>query len=466
MTDITSSNEQAPADPSESQAFSPEKAGLNTINDDCLLVICQYLNLLDAQNLASTCYRQQEFANAFVIPKLSKHVKLNIVIPQLTVLNSTSSVVTIDEFSVQFAQISTFVEHLTLSGYGPIHTESWQKFERILELCVNLQTLRIQNIQFETDGHNILNYAPIHIKELHLINCRGVTDDWSTVFKRFYDLNEITVTGCFNKISGVFFENFTKLKFLAVQDYHQFRWFLIEELLEQIFEHNKNTLRTLRLVQLRHVNSDSIFGMISDKLPKLESLEIENEMSKIWPKNVTLKIRNLKILKLHCSKLVPIDSLMRTLSDWGEIEELTITNGHFSGEKIEPLHFNKIKKLQWASNKSCPEFLKLITDANMPELRKFFFSNDLMGTASNKYRGSDDIVKFIESKKLLKNVAVVGHYDPFLLVLKITEMLKSNSGKGRLVLRLDISGNFDKEEVRKHLYEIYYYNLQPICNIC
>lgn len=452
MTDPASSTSNEQAEPSES-AFHSNTAGLNTINDNCLLVICQYLNLFDAQSLASTCYRQQEFANTFVIPKLSKHIKLNIVIPQLTILNSNSILVSVDKLSVQLEEISSFVEHLTLSGYGPIQTESWQKFEQIFELCINLQTLSIQTLQFETDGYKILKNVSPHIKGLHLINCRGITDDWSTVLKRFSVLSEITMTGCFNKITGVFFENFTQLSYLAVQDF-QFRGYFNEKELEQIFDHNKNTMRTLKLVQLRHVNYDIIFQLISDKLPKLESLTIENEMSKVWPKNVTARIRNLKILRLHCPKLVAIDSLMRTLSDWDEIEELSIANGHFSGESIAPLTFNKLKKLQWSSNKSCAEFLKLITDAKMPELRKFFFSNDIMGTALNKYSSSDDIVRFIESKKLLRNLAIVGHYDPFSLVLKIIEMLKSDSGKGRPVLMLDISGNFSKEEVLQHLFEL------------
>lgn len=449
MTNTASAVSKEKYPSSDSAAF---HAGLNTINDDCLLIICQYLSLFDAQNLASTCYRQQEFANTFILPKLAKHIKLNIIIPQLTVLSSNSSLVTVGELGVQLAQISNFVEHLTLTGYGPIHTESWQKFKHILEICVNLQTLHIQNIQFETDGHKIFNIVSPHIKGLHLINCRGITDDWSTVLQRFSELSDITMTGCFNKITGVFFENFTKLSYLAVQDY-QFRGFFTEKELEQIFERNKNTLRTLKLVQFRHVSYEIIFQLITDKLSRLKSLEIENELSKVWPKNVTLTIRNLKILKLHCPKLVAIDSLMRTLSDWDEIEELTITNGHFSGKTIAPLTFNKMKILQWSSNKSCAEFVKLITDAQMPELRKLYFSNDLMGTALNKYRGSDDIVKLIESKKFLRNLAVVGHYDPFSLVLKIIEMLKSDSGKGRPFLRLDISGNFDKEEVRHHRFE-------------
>lgn len=460
MTDTESVVTKEQGEPSDSQAL---HTGLNTINDDCLLAICQYLNLLDAQNLASTCYRQHEFANTFLIPKLSKHIKLNIIIPQLTVLNSNSILMTIDELSVQLTKISSFVEHLTLSGFGELHAELWHKFEHILGACVNLQTIRIQNIQFETDGYKFLENVSPHIKGLHLINCRGITDDWTTVFKRFCELSEITMTGCFNKITGVFFENFTELSYLAVQDY-QFRGFFTEKELKQIFEQNKNTLRTLKLVQFRHINYEIIFPLIADNLPKLESLEIENEMSKVWPKNASLKIRNLKILNLHCPKLVSIDSLMQTLSDWDEIEELTIANAHFSGENIAPLTFNKLKKLQWCSNKSCAEFLKVITAAEMPELRNFFFSSDLLGTALNKYRGSDDIVAFIESKKLLRNVAVVGHYDPFSLVVKIIEMLKSDSGNGRPVLRLDICGHFGEEEVPLNFFiiTIKYNNMQSL----
>lgn len=115
--------------------------------------------------------------------------------------------------------------------------------------------------------------------------------------------------------------------------------------LVQIFDNIGHSLKHLKLAFPDNVQDyQSIGTLITEKLVKLEKLELQFELTQI--KEFLIEWPHLKSLEIECMDC-SINLLLRTLSNNGFIEELTVTDGTFdhADENAPPVFFDKLQSL-------------------------------------------------------------------------------------------------------------------------
>lgn len=221
---------------------------MEALNDDCLLHICQYLNIVDFANLILGSDRVQQFAITST-PTRFTNLELIIFCPSARCLQNLCVMATIQELKTFLLKIGTLVEHLSLKQIDrdPDYM-MYDELEFILQCFPNLQTLSIQDIYFDK---NVLKKVSTHLKGLHLIRCSGIDNEWSNSLKRLTELTELTMM-CNAERGGVsvaLFDDCKKLTSLTVGG------FVIRELFPTLTA-NRNSLRKLKFMRLGKMDID------------------------------------------------------------------------------------------------------------------------------------------------------------------------------------------------------------------
>lgn len=432
---------------------------MTTIDDYCLLEICQYLNIFDFANLMLSCDRIKQFASTISFPKRYRNLELSCISPSNTCMYSSSYLVTTtDELRTLLEQIGTFVEHLSLkridSDPGDI---IFDEIEFILELFPNLETLSLENFVFEHNSSRLMNVSS-HLKGLHLIKCAGIYDQWASSLKRLEELNELTVTGKRNNFSVALLKYCKKLTSLTIEggihidDIHLWRF----------CNANLQSLTRLELLGFRDTIYIEYFRLY---LPKMETFAWRCTINE-FPRYGFFEYRRIKILELRCESRFAIDLLFRDLSAYGIIEELTIING---GLDLEPrqLIFNRLKSLQIRFSNSNVKFLKMITRASMPVLQKLIYNEldepryrfdsaqqvdlSILKFNSNELGLINNLVVSKRSLKLLSIALYRQHVQPLLRHSRKLTIYGSNDNRmlvtlrntaGMMEMEVSISGNY------------------------
>lgn len=326
---------------------------LESLNDDCLLQIIQYLSLFQITNLSSTCTRLQKFAIDFVYPKMVQKVEIQFKYDEDSSFDSLS-IYTTDMYYLEkpFESFGGSVEQLTFNGSydddkdytQPIETRNLSTMGKLLDLCPNLHTLRIRQIDFRSDNIDLLNHVTVNLKELEFVRCTNTTNDWSEALKRFLKLEHLALTGS-NETTADFFKSSSTLSSLDIDclslNYKA-------EDLEKIFVQNGSSLQKLRLVNFMGSSVYQSILTLVVKLPKLEYLAMEGRISQKLTDSLN-ELPHLKSLKLWCAEDESVNFLLRKLSDLGTIEDLDIEDGVFNNEDCNaaPLTFNQLKIVRW-----------------------------------------------------------------------------------------------------------------------
>lgn len=209
-----------------------------------------------------------------------------------------------------------------------------------------------------------------------------------------------------------------------------------------IFELLGPTLKNLTLSHFSRTRyHQSIAEMINNKLPKLERLEVFDNLS--IGLNSLIEIPQLKVLEIICVGK-SVSSILRTLSDRDTIEHLLILDGSIDNNAIEkesPLIFNQLRSFQW--NTYSPvgarllNVLKTLTNSLLPNIESLDFSCWYLNLEELH---SHQLLALFESKKTLKSLFFRGKTveNPFSIVNPIIEILK-NSTPSRPIFKLNIN---------------------------
>lgn len=356
-----------------------------------------------------------------------------------------------------FTYFGNFVKQLTLSGSGKLYEWTVSKtlraeclrFETILRQCVNLETLSILDMSFESDDIHLLKNVTSKLKVLKFMLCSGITNEWSTTFQSLPDLEEFTLNGP-NEISPWdLFQNFKILNSLNINYENCPK----AEDLEIIFELIGHSLKNLTLSHFARTRyHQSITKMIADKLPNLERLEIFDNLS--IGLNSLIEIPQLKTLTIICVGK-SVSAILKKLSDGNTIEHLSILDGSVDNKEIaqeSPLIFNQLKSFQWMTYSTVSErllnVLKNLTTTLLPNIESFNFSCWYLKLEELH---SEQLLLLFESKKTLKSLIFRGKTidNPFAIVNPIIEILK-NSMPTRPMLKLNTNTiKIGAEEVSK-----------------
>lgn len=436
--------------PKVSPKVTYSKDVLNILNDDCWLEISEYLSIQDARNLGATCRRLWKLTNFALIPKIARKLELIVFREKQTVFHSYSCLVTVDSLRSQVMLLGDFVEHISIKA---LHSDAslWPTFGRILKLCPNLKTLRIENAQCNKgpskNFSELLSNVSPQLKELHWIGGDLLTKASSVVIKNLSELKKLTVRGDAERCTFTLFKHCNRLIYLDIEYYEQKSLPSLRNrktnILKMFLENNGQTLRTLKLKSFDYFQNASISQLIAEKLPRLESLEVSESIQALRSFYGYYELKQVNILKLSVGNSTAITALMTALSGFGVIEELSIT-GSFYMFRAGLLTFKKLRKLNvYQRNSKNTAFVQIFTKAHMPELRHITIE---MRYCEDEGSYFNELLELVKSKKSLTSLWIRGLSDLSWLVVKIIEMLKADLSGDRPFLKLFIQREIGERE--------------------
>lgn len=377
---------------------------LNTINEDCLRHIVQYIDIVSAVHLAVSCRRLMNFCKAVIFPKKAKTIYIyvpndGITVNLLTALGNKHLVLKPESlFWTYFSYIGEFVEVLVfcVEEMLPLVNDIsgiWFCLAIVLEHCKYLKTLSFKNCNFKLHQTHELQYRIgrlQNLKELQFFNCARIPEKWGPTFNEFNTVNKITLDAA-NKISGHFFTCFRNLTSLTIT-----LTSVWASDLAKIFKSCGHCLKYLELYSIKTVaNFESIGVLINESnMLRLETLKIDSDLTNL---NYIL-LPHLMFLIVTFQK-GSVNLLLRKLVNHGKIENLTIYNFVFRHEEenAEPLIFNKLQRLYLRGKRIPRSLLQLMTRSRMPAIQSVALIDRYP-----KEGELDDVLKFVESKANLK----------------------------------------------------------------
>lgn len=486
--DVLSDDNQYITTDSQAKRFKYNYATIESINNDCLREIFKYLNLFEAVNLATTCTRLLDFANSDFCPLKAKKINIYMKARIVRISSYRWTYSDDDEYVEEdsedynyivpnniFTHMPTFlfdcfgthVKHLTLQtaeaedssySFEMVMTEVidagfLHNFAKVLKLCPNLNTLSIKNVRFPKAAIQTLKSLTSSLDNLELIRCFGITNDWSEALKGIAKLNKLTLIGS-NITTDKFFTNFNSLSELTIS--HQSC--SSAKSFEVICDLNGHCLENIKLAYFsRSDNFQTITTLLVDKLPKLKTLAVVDDFTDKLTAMID-QLPHLKSLKIFCSNR-SVNSLMRKLSDHGNIEYLEFQYGTFNSEKnAQPLIFNKLQSFRWIDQNKCfknfSDVLITIKESHMPEICNLYFDLDhvLQETHAN------ELLNLLESKTTLKTLGIMYRrhkFEPSTFFRKIISILNMQN---REILTLTLpyfDFNFDNEVSNNELKNFY-----------
>lgn len=178
------------------------------------------------------------------------------------------------------------------------------------------------------------------------------------------------------------------------------------------------------------VGFETVGRFITHKLPKLYSLELGFHLTD--KTKFLIELPHLKSLEIHDGRR-RINSALQKLSDKQAIEKLTIQYGDFENADVEPIIFNKLTCLRLCGpSGNLFSFVK----AEMSAIQTLN-----MGIYDRTEMLQNDLMKFIESKKSLKSIALLynnANQLRFVLIRQIIGILKEPCTPKRPFLNLKI----------------------------
>lgn len=446
-------------------------SALETLNNDCLLQICEHLILKEVFCLAATCTRLENFANSFYFPRKAKVISVDIrkkIVLLTALLDKECRPFKVKGIPALLSYLGVFIEDLTfLSLYGDL-PNIWCSWAIIIERCQNLKTIRLNHWRFKPDQtHGLQDQMDRfeNIKELDLLYSSGVTNNWRATVNLFSKVEKLTISAGDDEINDHFIEHFRNLSSLKVDFNFKTPWQTDD--LSKMFDNNGHCLQQLKLSNLSLLKSFECVGqLITDKLPKLESLSLQFDLTS--NSKHLIELPHLKCLELDCAESSINYSLLRTLSDNGIVEKLRLNqkslpdyedlvcsesslNERFfydEDDNARPLIFNNLKTFHWLLPTDFA-ILKSITRAQMPVITNFsiFYIYpdrcDLNG-----------LFQFIESKRTLKNIQLLFNLNLNVILssffCQIIRMLEESGTPKRPFLNFVVYPlRIGKEEVSK-----------------
>lgn len=394
---------------------------LETINNDCLIEIFQYLNFAEIINMVETCSRLLNFAKTEFFPRKAKKIiiLLNATNYQIQapLIDNLTTEFTLDSLQTVLGYFGEFVKDLTCdvlhkSTYSPFPRGFWKNCVIVMECCKELKILK-----FSCGGWSMGRHIRAFRKqverfenfiELDLLKCNEIVKKWPPALKSksISKVNKISFR-IGEEINPHFIEYFSNVSSLTI-DVSKSSWRFCEadEIAKILNANNGRCLKDLTLTIFRQEGYQSIATIITENFPTLESLSLDIYKNPIPMFLITLP--HLKSLNIKCYGQ-NINPLLRTLSDGGSIEELTLSAGFYDAEEEPPLIFNNLRDFSWRFYGvrnielwGTVNFLKTMTKSQIPAIQAF-----TVDSYEQPFPESD-VLKFIQSKETLKSITILG----------------------------------------------------------
>lgn len=427
---------------------------IQNINEDSLRQIFRYLNLMDVVNLSKTCTRLEDFAHTNFFPQNAKEIGIVIcatkILLKAPLLNTFTSELTLKNMEASYRVFYQFIEDLTFKlQYVVTPNEQaiiWRSSMTMMAQSQNLKALHYNCWSLTNDQTDELQdqiEKLEYLEELDISGSTGITNNWREANTGISKIEKLHFTAR-DGISTQFIDYFKNLSSLTI-DFRQNNHGRADDI-TKMFENNGHCLENLKLNSLSELSNFSTVGrQITAKLSKLKSLELAFSLSN---KSVyMIGLAHLKTLKLSCSHCT-VNSILRTLSNNGYIEDLGLYDGLFvdEAEKTPPLVFDKLQSLSVHHLCRMSSFWIAMNAAQMPVLHTFDIE---LRERTEIY----DMLKFYETKKTIKSIRLshkrlYNDFVPFGFLKQLVQLLKKPCTPPRPFLNLNIRQlQLDNEQV-------------------
>lgn len=338
-------------------AASPQTKILG-LNDDCLVEILSYLDVIDLCAVSKIPGRLQRIAQQVF--------RMHFTTLDLTHDSSTVNYyeLTLHKARNLFQCFGASIVKLKVAALAFKVESRTRVVDLVVRHCPNLKSLEFIDFQFR-------NARIIHVQ------------------KFLGNLHELTLTRC--NLQGCLrnlFRDCVQLKSLTIQTDTNLNGACLEwefpqlesamlTMCDDIAVHNMHTfLRMnpqLKSLELVHCD-DEIFDTIATALPKLERLSVEVSYFYDFVENLKslLRLNHLKELKLNCS-LYPISSFVDALAAKDTIEVLHISEGVLNDHLIEALsQCKRLRSLKLCSMPNVHDKFLIGLAKNLPNLNEFY----------------------------------------------------------------------------------------------
>lgn len=421
---------------------------LESLDTGCLLHIVQYLNAMDIVNLTKTCRRFEELS-ASILPHKSEQICISrycrlqsqqtdaahtLGAEFLAPLDRTNaSTVKLQCLASGFTYFGELVRNLSFEMLGPNDDTPriWRSCMTMLQRCENLTSLRLNGKAFQReDTYNLQSIVEHsrHLTELDLGTCSGLTNQWPLKLNGISTVRKLSLCAT-NDLSDNFVQYFSALRSLSVNfDLNLSSWHFYDFI--RLFDVNAGTITHLKLSINKYAN---VRDFLMQKLPKLDCLELSFVMTENSERLISLP--HLRTLNVDCLDK-NVNTVLRTLSITGAIEELTFSNGIFVAER--QLNLSKLRTFRWIHPGRMPRFWYAMKKTQMPTLQTFIVEfNSKIDLPTN------DLLDFIASKKSLKLLRLVNfNYQEQVIMsqffLELIALLEEPCTPKRPVLNLEI----------------------------
>lgn len=336
---------------------------LSSINQYCLLEICKHLDVMDVANLAGTCTRLKNFADAYIYPNKAKKIEIKDI--------------KMKSIKTAFYNFGLFVTDLTFNLYmsGSMSVEKHETCLFVMEQCPNLATLRILGYDFRnTDTHSfqrVINNLQ-SLKELHLEKPPGLTNSWHTNLNSVHTLTLIEE----EQMQIRFFDFFKNLSSLTIVFKFQNKW-QTKDLLRKLCENGKieelsisygsfeeeavnaptlifNKLKSLSIYYMENM-SGFLKAMVKSQLPAIHFFELSeeeptsmfhNDLLQFIGSKKTLEVVRLDFVNWDIPFLSPlIKILQKPSTPKRSILRLELILKKISAEDVSTINYDKIEIL-------------------------------------------------------------------------------------------------------------------------
>lgn len=304
--------------------FEENSASLMMLNDDCLLYLLEYLNILDLIKIRELCHR----LGALIDRVSHKYTKFS--------FGSLSSKVTQDTARNILMFVGPSVKVLKLDG-NYFMGDAVPLFGWILEFCKNLQSLNLANIKLNKSlTREALDPVIQNLKSFTISSGADIMEDWRLriCFKGGPNLEEFKLSG--SSCMGWCLLELSSLKTLSVNGCcglqpSAFKRALIKN----------TTLKKLEIARCDYLD-DSVVDYIINNVTGIEELTISSDYPRMSRLSRFAELPFLKKLSVETSNVAQVDELLEKLWEKNILQHLSFFT--YSSTNVIP-KFSLICKL-------------------------------------------------------------------------------------------------------------------------
>lgn len=343
--------------PESSEVNGSEPAGMDILqlNDDCLLLICDYLELMDLLALKKTCSRFES---------ISCEVFKRYKILDFDIDPCEKKYLTMLDAKNILMEIGSYIEHLFIS-----RDRFLRPGVRILNLipryCPNLKDLDINDFALKAKTLKGFDELFKSLEGLSLTNC-GIEDTIGKSLKLATKLKRLDLS-MNSEITGKCLASVKNLKSLNLESCQNIQG----KPFTTFAAHNK-TLESLNITCCGRLTTDAIKSIVTN-MTELKDLVCNNNYDSVDASTMALlgKLPNLKKIQFKINGYSPIDQILQGLTEVNKLEHLDLSEGVFTAidyNLLSNLTHLKELKLNYKLDLGDDQLAKLASKGNFVEL--------------------------------------------------------------------------------------------------